>query len=550
MTGITYDIGLNPSAFSAGLGKLRSALGGIGSGIASAFGPLATIAGPAALAGAAVAGVGLAIKGIGKAAEMETLRTAFEPLLGGADAARGRIDELSKFAASTPFELPAIAKASRTLETLTQGALSTGNGLTLVGDVASATGTPFDELATTVGRMYDGLKSGRGAGESLARMQELGAITGTTRAEIERLTASGAGEEAWKLAEASLAKFSGSMKLQSGTWGGLMSTLQDSVSMSLAAFGEPIMDALKPYLSDIIGFTEALAAKAKEFGAAIANAIGFLRAAFDTGNLGQLVLLSLQSAFEQSVNFLWAQFNGILAGVGQYLVEIFKNAITLFQILTTPDFWAGLGNALIAAGQGLIGLLQIGVAKLLDALKPVAKFVGAGDLLDGAKEGLQSAGEANLAGAKARGAASADLLAPAADKALARLKEGGAAIATAYSQAVSETRPLLDTSETDAALATVVSDIRTAQAATAAAAAAAKPPETPKPEAPAIDPGAAAKTNEKPLTDRLAQIGGFTGTATGPRNRTAEDTAKNTARTAKAVETLAAKATPAAAGAF
>ncbi|MFR7733459.1 MAG: hypothetical protein ACLU7D_08945 [Collinsella sp.] len=52
--------------------------------------------------------------------------------------------ELADFAAHTPFQqLPEIAAASRTLETLTDGALSTGQGLAMVGDVASGTNPPF-----------------------------------------------------------------------------------------------------------------------------------------------------------------------------------------------------------------------------------------------------------------------------------------------------------------------------------------------------------------------------------------------------------------------
>jgi hypothetical protein len=76
---------------------------------------------------------------------METLETAFIPLLGSADAAQKRIADLSKFAAETPFELPEVAKASRTLETLTQGALATSEGLRLVGDVA------FESVRTVAG---------------------------------------------------------------------------------------------------------------------------------------------------------------------------------------------------------------------------------------------------------------------------------------------------------------------------------------------------------------------------------------------------------------
>lgn len=47
-----------------------------------------------------------------------------------------------------------------------------------------------------------------------------------------------------------------------------------------------------------------------------------------------------------------------------------------------------------------------------------------------------------------------------------------------------------------------------------------------------------------PHADRLAQIGGFVGSGSAPRDRTAEETAKNTARTAKATELLASRTLP------
>lgn len=99
-----------------------------------AFGAVKIVATAAAGATAAIAGIGVAV---GKATQMETLETAFVPLLGGIDQAKARMKDLSQFAASTPFEIPEVGKASTVLETLTKGALYTGEGLRMVGDVAS-----------------------------------------------------------------------------------------------------------------------------------------------------------------------------------------------------------------------------------------------------------------------------------------------------------------------------------------------------------------------------------------------------------------------------
>ena len=166
--GVEYNLRLNNSGFNGPLTESRSSLGGF-----KTFS-----VGSMAVVGAAVAGAALAVKGlhaawteakaaVGEAADRETMQTAFIPLLGSAKAAKDRMMELADFAAHTPFQLPEIAAASRTLETLTDGALSTGQGLTMVGDVASGTNTPFEELAVTIGRLYSGLDSGRPVGEAM-----------------------------------------------------------------------------------------------------------------------------------------------------------------------------------------------------------------------------------------------------------------------------------------------------------------------------------------------------------------------------------------------
>jgi hypothetical protein len=268
----------------------------------------------------------------GQAAELETLETAFTPLLGSADAAKDRIAELSRFAASTPFELPEIAKASKVLETLTKGALATGDGLRLVGDVASATNQPFEEVATTIGRLYDGLQSGRPVGEAMQRLQELGAVSGDTRAQIEALSKEGKNTEAWLLAEDALNRFSGSMKLQSGTWAGLLSTLNDNIGNALAKFGEPIMDRLKPYLSGIISGVEILAEKAAGLGKYFAESF---------------------IASEKSASAFQAAINEITTGKVQEGFELFWDALVLQSMQTGNAIYKHLTAAFQTAADFL-----------------------------------------------------------------------------------------------------------------------------------------------------------------------------------------------------
>jgi len=536
--GILYNVGLNTSPAAAALSNLRSGLSSIGSTISGALAPLAALAGAASL-------TGIAVSAIGKAADRETLTTAFMPLLGSADAAEARMKELAKFAAETPFELPEIAKASATLETLTQGALSTGKGLTLVGDLASATNQPFSEIAVSVGRLYDGLNNGRPVGEAMQRLQELGGISGETRAKIEALSAAGKNTEAWAAAEAALAKFSGGMKLQSGTWNGLLSTLQDNIGGALAEFGAPIMDSLKPLLEQSAAFIETLGPTLKAAGQQIADIVNWLTAAFSAGELGNIIGGTLIIAFKNSVNFLWSAINGIAAAAMQYVMEIGKTLATLFGILTTGQFWAGIGKALQAAALGFAASLLDALNAMQGGFAKLLRFFGANKLADTIQANADTRAQTAQSLHQDAAAASTDAgstLDPFFNQVTTRATESLSNIASAYTTAAAATAPLLDTAADLETLADSLATVSNAaaQAKTDAATKKAAYNKPPTPEDGNI-PAKAAKfaTN----TDSLAKIGGFVGNATSARDRAALDTAKNTALTAKYTERLATAST-------
>lgn len=356
------------AAVSSAPGKLLSAMPGLPMG--------GMLAGLGGIAGA----ITLAMGSISKAAEMETLETAFAPLIGGTENAKKRIQELARFAAATPFELPEVAQASRVLEVLTKGALATGEGLRMVGDVAAATQQPFQEIAMWVGRLYDGLQSGRPVGEAMMRLQELGVVSGDVRGRIEQLQKSGAaGPQIWNEAAAALNRFGGSMERQSTTWSGKLSTLRDTLNMVMAEFGKPIIDGLKPFLDMAIVKLESMREKAAAFGNTLKTGLNAVLAAFQTGNIAGLLGSSFQLAMIKSVNVLAAGIQAVvgtfasgMGGVMSSLTESLKNsgiAVTLSSIFN------GIGNMLAAK-------LREAAADLLQSM---GRFGAASDLRDTAK---------------------------------------------------------------------------------------------------------------------------------------------------------------------
>jgi hypothetical protein len=310
------------------------------------------------------AGIGLALQGIQQvaglvggaiksalapSAEMQDLEVSFGVLLGSMTAAKDRMLELKDFANTTPFELPEVAKASRVLETLTKGALSTGEGLRMVGDVASATGQPFDELSVWIGRLYDGLQSGRPVGEAMARLQELGVMSGDVRGQIEALQKEGKkGPEVWGMATQAFGQYAGMMDVQSKTFSGLSSTMKDGINDVIRTFGDEIL----PDASGAVGeFSESLAdlkPAAEGLGWVVSSVVKVFRTAFlglraFFQGLVPLVMAELGRLLSWSLSTMigWAEkINGI---VGKLLPKTWQDSIA--GQLSSAKQWAdGMGG--------------------------------------------------------------------------------------------------------------------------------------------------------------------------------------------------------------
>ena len=81
--------------------------------------------------------------GVENRAALEKMEKGFQPLLKSSTAAKARVKELVDFSKNTPFRLESIEAANKSLQYLTRGALSTKEGMRLVGDAAAATGNDF-----------------------------------------------------------------------------------------------------------------------------------------------------------------------------------------------------------------------------------------------------------------------------------------------------------------------------------------------------------------------------------------------------------------------
>lgn len=305
---------------------------------------------------------GAIVRSFAKAgSEVEDLTVQFKVLLGSTEAAQARMEELAKFAQTTPFQLAEVAQASRLLQVLTGGALATGDSLRMVGDAAAAAGTNFEELAMWVGRAYSGLQANRPIGEALMRLTELGIVTGETRNEIEKLQQAGQGTKAWEALQKALLKSQGGMEALSKTVTGLTSTIKDQVqAVQRQILASGIWDKFRDILGSIVD--------------------------------------RLNNALESGV---FDKVGQVIFKLGKFMVDTAKDALTFLDV-----FGINLPNILKIAGlaiQGFLGMiatLQTGLLSfaeiILKTVRKIGNFINKIDVLLGAEakfnmEGLNQA---------------------------------------------------------------------------------------------------------------------------------------------------------------
>ncbi|MBU5441206.1 hypothetical protein [Paenibacillus sp. MSJ-34] len=178
---------------------------------------LGLLSSPLALLGAGGGIAGITTVGLNMVMQEQGITSAFKVLLGSAEAAKQRVDELTAFAGQTPYRRDEIYEASRVLQVFTGNALSTGDGLKMVGDIAAGTQQQFGDVALWIGRLYDALSANRPVGEMTSRLQEMGAINGAARDRIEKLADSGMKiSKTWPQVTKELSRFDGMMGEMSG----------------------------------------------------------------------------------------------------------------------------------------------------------------------------------------------------------------------------------------------------------------------------------------------------------------------------------------------
>ena len=431
-------------------------MGSLGAGIAG-MGAMLTAAMAAAAAAAGVVGGAVLAGGIKRAMEAETVGISFEVLTGSAEKGKAMLDEIRAYGSSSPYEFPGLAEAGRLMLNFGLSTDKVMPTLRSLGDIASGDANKLNSLALAYGQSAS---AGRLMGGDVLQMinagfnplNQIAKKTGESMTDLKKRMEAGLipfseVEGAFQAATSAGGLFFGMADRQSRTVSGLFSTLADTWGEVLLSLGTPINDAIRPLLAGSIVLVGDLKKAAEGMGKALASGIQYAVAtwqALDWSTGTALLGAALSLAFKGGVNVLWAGMMGTLTAWTQALVEAVKNAITVFQIVTTLNFWAGMYEALQGAALMFNARILDGVSTLLAQLSQVpgmGGYAGAGSVAASAASAVMNQeGQTRMANAGA-------LLAPSVDKLLARAGASLDSVGAAFMRGFSGANDVFDTSK-------------------------------------------------------------------------------------------------------
>ena len=225
--------------------SISSTIQKVGGVVAGAFATKAVID-----FGKKVAGVGIEYNAL-----RETSKATWETLLGSQDAAIEQLERIEEFAASTPFSKMGVDTMAKHLHNAGFEGQAVFDKLTEIGNMGSAFGVQEESLVEMVRQFSQVQQAGTAYTEDLNILQErsipileaLAEQTGLTVGEIKKMASEGKiSADMYNQALESIAGTTdNAMKLQSETFSGMMSTLQDNLSTLSGLLTEQVFEALK-----------------------------------------------------------------------------------------------------------------------------------------------------------------------------------------------------------------------------------------------------------------------------------------------------------------
>ena len=396
-TGAKSSMGQANQSF-ASLAKSGAALG---VGIAASMGAIK--AAFAALEGT-LAGFG---KAINLAADWQQMEVSFNTLIGNSKLAKGFLEDLKDFAATTPFSISGLGDASKTLLAFGQSSSEVIPTLKMLGDVAMGNEEKLQSLARAFGKVQS---QGRLTGEELNMMidagfnplKEISEMTGKSISELRKDMEKGAISadmvtEAFKRATSEGGQFFGMTQAQGKTFNGVMSTLRDTIDEAFRKLGTPIIDALTPIISrwtenlnkimpifDLIGdaiggaitWFDQWITKTFKVNEAIGNIEQALKgiATGQTGAALENVFLSMQMWAKDTANEIYRQMIAAFKTIADFGVDTFGSGSGFYTLLVNTFTLLGksIGKVMLDGIIGIVPEINKAYSSMLDALSMIA----------------------------------------------------------------------------------------------------------------------------------------------------------------------------------
>ena len=408
-------------------GKMKKNFGGLGKDIQSADKMINSVAKGAVIAGgAAVVGAAMIGKSfIDAGAEVEGYKTVLKTMLGSQELANKRFEEMSKFAASTPFELNEVVQLGNQLQAL--GQYSEDN-MTLLGDLAAASGKPIEQVTGAFAKLVSGQK-----GEAVNMFRDLlistadwSAATGKGIKKTGELMATT--EEMIAALPTILGKkgFVGMMDNLSKTNKGIQSNFDDTITRFKQGVGGVLLPAynrlLQVLTSVVEKFTEVFNERGKKYVDAIAAGIERFATYIEGIDIGKTIdqffkfirtvkavidfitplaplILGLVVAVKL-VTAAMAAYNAIM-----WLVSLNPVTLTILGIVAAvaaltlgikmlSDHMGGLKNVFLLIGQTISVALLSPINAVIDAIRGlltmISKIPGVGKFGEEALKAVES----------------------------------------------------------------------------------------------------------------------------------------------------------------
>lgn len=299
---------------------------------------------------------------INEAAKLEQVEIAFETMLGSAEAAREKLDELFEFARQTPFTIPGVLESSKLLLAMGIESERLIDTMKILGDISAGVGRDkLPRLALALGQVRAATKL---RGQELRQfteagvplLDELAKSLGKTPAEITDLISAGkvSFEDVRKSLEnltTGSGRFADLMAKQSKTFLGILSNIQDFIIILAQGVGKELLPQAKAIVSQLLEMLEVnrkiIKLKFVEFFKEVGKAIG--------------VLFRLMKQFAESTLFVADAFGG--------LGNVIKFVTFAILGFTAVSIMNAMGNMVLLIADMTVKMRALGFATLLTNAK-------------------------------------------------------------------------------------------------------------------------------------------------------------------------------------